>query len=547
MIYSRDTTLAGPSAGSADYFFKVAQDAGSARLDWVRQYLDTVYQVAPAVGLRAEIVVVQSIHETSAPNAKGVWIPWNSYWWIQRANPAGIGINGNPPDDNASRVFGNGVKAALAQLTHLYLYAKGTALPEQLKADYDPRWDIAVDAGRAGVAKTLLGLANSWAMDSKYADKITEKLNSYDLQPIEVDSTSAQTPATTPGKGPIVATTAPEQVTFKRVPMYGYVDRQFVTANKPEGFGWDNLGKRDVLGVVWHRMLGSLLGTDQFFGLASTGALTDYGIGVTAQDGAALNGYIYKWNNEYGYRAGWASGRVSAPYGDGLKFVNKYGVNAVNVRLVSLETSGFEGTPIDAFALNEIVHFIAYYADQAGIRFDEFPFYKVTGMSFLFWHQEFTIGTGKKCPFDYVMSITNQVIGLVAAFLKKYQTAGDDVPVIVPPVVPPIVIPAPTFAAPKPITGLALLSDADVRGHRSFQTAEGSHFSLRMDKLRVVDPERFYLQWADKKNAPRTKPDPKVDDLVDGVWSVVAADKEEYYIDNQWARIPASSVVIEED
>ena len=219
-------------------------------------------------------------------------------------------------------------------------------------------------------------------------------------------------------------------LTYGNVPMFGHLDRQSVTASKPAGAGWDNLGQRTVRGVVLHRMLGTLRGTDQYF-RGSTPALTDYGLGVREVDGD-LAGVIYQWNDPYGHRSGWASGPVSAPYGDGAAFVTKYGVNAVNRDLVSIEISGYQTTPIDDFAWRELVHFVACWADQCKVPWATFPHNPATGFSFLIWHQEFTIGTGKECPFQWVMQNTDRLIADVAAFLKPYQTGGATEPAPIP-------------------------------------------------------------------------------------------------------------------
>jgi hypothetical protein len=60
------------------------------------------------------------VHETSEDGA-----PWNSFWWRERLNPAGLGITGNSAENNASRTWTNGRDAAISHVAHLYLYAIG--------------------------------------------------------------------------------------------------------------------------------------------------------------------------------------------------------------------------------------------------------------------------------------------------------------------------------------------------------------------------------------------------------------------------------------
>ena len=172
-------------------------------------------------------------------------------------------------------------------------------------------------------------------------------------------------------------------LTFGKVPHPGFLDRPI---DKPEGNGWDNLGKRQPKFVCLHRMIGSLRGTDAYFRLPSVGALTDYGIGVEATDGKADAGVIMRWNDPLGYRSGWASGPVSAPYGDGACIVSKYGINAVNRDGVSIETSGNYDTPIDDFAFGELAKLCAYWCDFMKVPYDMMSANSAIGCSAFVWH-----------------------------------------------------------------------------------------------------------------------------------------------------------------
>jgi hypothetical protein len=210
------------------------------------------------------------------------------------------------------------------------------------------------------------------------------------------------------------------KTTFGKVPMPTYHSRPIY---KADGAGQNNLGKRSVKGVVWHRILGSLAGTDIYFRRGDVNALTDYGIGVLAQDGPALDGVIYQWNDPEGYQSGWASGPVSRAYGDGLAFVSKYGINAVNRDQASIEISGHQTTPLSEKSRQSIAELTAYWADQYEIPWDVFPVSPKDGFSFVRWHQEFTIGTGKQCPFAVVMVETDDLIERARGIMKQYQVS----------------------------------------------------------------------------------------------------------------------------
>lgn len=273
-------------------------------------------------------------------------------------------------------------------------------------------------------------------------------------------------------------------IVYKRVPMFGYADRQFQTADKWEGRGYDLLGKREIYGIALHRALGTLLGTDGWFGRPDVASLTDYGIGVAAIDGSR-SGHIYKWNDPEGYRSGWASGPVSAPYGDGLLFVNKYGINAVNRFICSIEISGNQTTPVDEFALNELVHFIAWHADQKEISYKDFPIYHKTGMSFLFYHDEFTWGTGKRCPFEAVKALIGEIIKRVKAMLQKYQETTVAGPIVTPPKPAPVE-PVKEFHSPKPVRELALLDPTNEDNVAALQVVNGVEFRAVFDEVEAI-------------------------------------------------------------
>ena len=207
-------------------------------------------------------------------------------------------------------------------------------------------------------------------------------------------------------------------IEFGRVPHPQMEIRQVI---KPEGDGWDDLGPRTPRAVVLHRMVGTLMGTDGYFRQKGIGALTDYGVGVMATDGATNAGRIFRWNDPKGRRSGWANGRVSKPYDDGLKFINRYGINGVNRDCVSVEISGNYETPLDAAAKNSIAEIVAYWADQYHIPHDEFPLIRAEGRNFTVWHQEFTIGTGKICPGPVVMNATEEIIAIARKVMMRHQ------------------------------------------------------------------------------------------------------------------------------
>lgn len=174
MTYTKDTPLSGAGRGNADHIINWAILKGCARPDDVRDFVTTVYKIAPQIGLNPDCVVAQSIHETTD---KG--IPWNSAWWRNRCNPAGIGITGDAKQNAESRDFLTGGAAAMGVMLHLSLYVNGDTVPPAFLESDDPRWQAAIDAGYAGIADTLDDLNGRWAIDpqNNYGGKIARVLN----------------------------------------------------------------------------------------------------------------------------------------------------------------------------------------------------------------------------------------------------------------------------------------------------------------------------------------------------------------------------------
>lgn len=217
---------------------------------------------------------------------------------------------------------------------------------------------------------------------------------------------------------------APVAGPFGNVKHPDYQDRPI---SKKEGQGQDDLGQRTVKGVVLHRIVGTLWGTDTYFRGPGVYALTDYGVGVGTADGAAHDGEILRWNDPLGRQSGWASGPYNGAYGDGLAFANKYGIDAINRDQASIEISGYYDTPLTDAARAAIAGIIAYWADQAHIPWDVFPITPADGFSFVRWHQEFTLGSGKICPGPVVMGETSALIEQARQIMRVAQTGGKPV------------------------------------------------------------------------------------------------------------------------
>jgi Mannosyl-glycoprotein endo-beta-N-acetylglucosaminidase len=130
----------------------------------VRAILGKYADACKSAGLDPLLVVSQMVLETG--NLMSFWSQ------PPRRNPAGIGVTGAP---GAGISFSNWDKAVNAHVGRLLAYALA---PDKASEAQRNLIDQALKVrplpeDRRGAAPTLKGLAGSWAMDPKYAHKIS--------------------------------------------------------------------------------------------------------------------------------------------------------------------------------------------------------------------------------------------------------------------------------------------------------------------------------------------------------------------------------------
>jgi uncharacterized protein YraI len=160
-------TIVGPARGSVSEAMSYARAAGALRITEVERYVNEIYRLAPQIGFDPAILVAQSAHETGN---------WKSSWWNLRLNPAGIGVTGDPTQNNASPTFSSGTIAARAQMAHMHaeVFGNSRALPAVLQG-VDPTYQRVFAAGWAGTIRTIEDLAGTWAVDPDYHTKLVRK------------------------------------------------------------------------------------------------------------------------------------------------------------------------------------------------------------------------------------------------------------------------------------------------------------------------------------------------------------------------------------
>lgn len=386
--------------------------------DRARQALREIARVAMATDI--DEIVAAAIVWIETGEA-GTGLPFRSSWWRERNNLGNLGVTGDPMQNDLSQTWDTPADGAVGLMAHLVAYAYGSNWRDAWDIDelgvpwlWDRRFDLVLHEFHGRSFGTIGDLNRRWAIDADdaYGEKLAKRANAL---------VAAMTPVTTPSTSEEpVEQEQPMSNVYGRVPHPPFQDRYIANSR-----AWNDLGPRTIRAAVWHRMYGTLWGTDSYFrGAAIDKALTDYGVGVAATDGESHAGELLRWNDPYGRRAPWASGPVNNPTGDAAPFVERYGANGVNRDAVSIEISGSGNTPLDAAARRTVVELTAYWADQYQVPWESFPMVPGEGRSFVMWHGEIYDGKRNSCPGAVIMAATDGMIDEIKVILKRYQTAS---------------------------------------------------------------------------------------------------------------------------
>ncbi|MEA2511634.1 MAG: hypothetical protein QOJ59_1121 [Thermomicrobiales bacterium] len=203
------------------------------------------------------------------------------------------------------------------------------------------------------------------------------------------------------------------------------------------GRGYDNLGPRTIRGLVLHRSQGTWSSNINHFESRCPGALTD--IQVHHEDGRMMRFVkLARPRKSVNAPSGWANGKVLEPFGDGAAFIDKFGAetglgaDVANRDQESCEITGNFVQPGEPSSFEEpvsdacwatLAQWIASRAHDYGIPWNKFPDAPQDGFSFVRWHKEFTIGTGKVCPGQTVVDGTDALYDRVREIMKRAQTS----------------------------------------------------------------------------------------------------------------------------
>jgi hypothetical protein len=418
---------------------------GSRDPNFLRDYFTELYRLCELLGFDFAILTGQWKNETAAGS------PSNPNW-VRLGNPAGLAITNS---ENKSQVYQNGTDAARAHMVHIWLYTKGVLKP----ADYlyqfrglDGHYREAAEGRNPysglnepypGSVKTVgdLNVPGRWALifddaGNKlpiYGNRVRNDSNA--MWPNLPDQGAVEVPSTPEEPMPETPIDTSKLITG-RVPMPPVIDRIVSKPVVRSGYGYDACSPRQIIGCCTHEWQGSgresLEFVATFFGPNGerySNALVDV---ATMPDGR-----LVLLNDPFGTRAPWANGggvESGGLEGDGVFFYNKFGIGAINTRLVSNEIVKSDSAQYTAEQIQAAGAWNAWIHDRDGHFYTEFPYVTKYGGVMDYLHFEF--GT-TNCGVGEVDDIS-RVQAVAKGIMQKYQTSSTAPPKPNPPDVPPL-------------------------------------------------------------------------------------------------------------
>jgi hypothetical protein len=375
------------------------------------EYLDEFFGVLLAgslyTGIDFWLLVGQSHLETNG---------WTSDWWVNRGNPAGLGITGDPTQNANSQTWTSGADSAFALLSHMTAYLHG----EDWIDHWNESWPDPIDVNkrftapiRAGYRASVLDdLNGTWAIDpdNNYGGKIAARANMIRNA---------------------VGKEGPLAIVYGKVPHPPF-EKHIIRKDPNHGVTYIDGTRGRPVGCIHHEWMDGGDAGEAFYkgffacpnGGRHTDACVDYII--------LRSGKIIQINDPEGNRIPWASGG-SGPYqGDGGAFVRRFGASAVNRRLVSWEYTKRDNDNLTEAQIQAGGALAAYWHDHDEQPWDQHPYVPKYGCVTSLLHHEVQ---GTSCGLDMYDDIA-KVQGVTKAIMRHYQEV-----VALPPPVEPVYAP----------------------------------------------------------------------------------------------------------
>lgn len=359
--------------------------------------------------------------------AKNTGLPFRSEWWRTGLNAGNLGITGDDEQNAAAQTWQTPEDAANGLVAHVVAYVYGKDWERVWDVDelgqpqfWDWRFDLVLREFKGAKLDTLEALNNRWAIDvdRKYDTKLAERANKL----VAAMDPPVTVPSTPEEEIPPMVDTS--KLVTGRVPHPPHRRSIVTKPNVQSGYGYDSVQPRKNVGCCWHEWMdqgsSSIPFVEGFFGPGGyrySNALVDYAI--------MRDGTIIMLNDPRGTRSPWASGggvESGGLEGDGPAFYNKFGLGAINSKLISTEIVKTDSENYTAAQIESAAKLAAYWHDQDGQFYFEHPYTTKYGIVTSFLHFEF--GT-TSCGLGELDDIT-KVQARTRAIMEQYQTGATE-------------------------------------------------------------------------------------------------------------------------
>jgi hypothetical protein len=366
-----------------------------------RQFLTELVKACDEAGIDAAIAVSHCGNETDL---------FRDANWNTRLNPAGIGITGEP--GVLGPVFPSARAAARFYVALLLLKLRRGG-------------DIGAFEAERATAPAAFDGTRSFARDPTFPvvttlDDLRRRFGPNDRECVWMCDQSG--PLAIAAKARILFPALPDQgeepppVTTGHVPKPPMIVRHVTGTVNVNRYPDDPSRPGSIVGSCFHTSQGTYQGNDSVFHDPNWGGLTDYQVGGPG-DGA-FDGVIEEFIDPNSGIVPFANGEwnASRAFGDGPRFVQRFGVYDINQRLRSIEhpDRGDPLTPLTPKQFESSAFLTAWiHAEQAGQTAETFDWQMA--------HAEFG-ASHQQCPGPRYFDRVDEYQARVRAIMHAYQT-----------------------------------------------------------------------------------------------------------------------------
>lgn len=341
--YTVSTPIIGPATGTL-----------AEALGWLdikacaeTEYATELWRLCALVGIDPAVLFAQWAHETG---------DGSSGWWHYRKNPAGIGVTGDPDQDNESQVFTSGSNAARGHVAHMIAYTYQNLLWPSVISNF-PNW-----TGDNGQTETYLGTRPLWAEDHRFYHAVQEihgtvrtlsdLTGKWAVDPRYAEKIAAKANAIFPNRQEVQPMTTPQLFNLETdYARYGLTNDE---AREVLSHRFDNRNGMKPQFIVLHIQAGYTRGSLEYWANTAQASSTV----MIQHDGSILN-VIPEQHGP------WTNGDDANPSANGARLVNLPGNS--NLYTLSIEAEGVDGSDTTPAQLDSIVWQVETWMVKYGI------------------------------------------------------------------------------------------------------------------------------------------------------------------------------------